>query len=119
MRVKVWNGDKSRYLGEGDMTQNSVVYVVVQPDGSLRSMKDASQYPDRDMEITGTVKRVENNPVIHLDAGQTVYGCQTWWSEVSKVSKAPTGPPQYTNEEPDIAKMLKLAEESVAKYREN
>ena len=113
MRVTVRNGDRSKYLGEGTYNDSAVVFVVVQPDGSLRSMPDASQYPSRDLEATGQVVRHERNPVIVLDSGQTVFGCQVWWSPI------PEGPATYTHEEPDMVKMLGLAALSAQKYAEN
>ena len=45
-RVKVWNGDQSEYLGEGNYEGDVKVYFVRSPDGSLNSLTNAEEKPD-------------------------------------------------------------------------
>lgn len=82
-RVRVWNGDQSEFLGEGNYVGNVPVFFIRMPDGSLRSNTDAETEPDHgDVPPGGEVVRVPNNPKIVLDNGQTVYGCQVWWEPI-------------------------------------
>lgn len=79
-RVRVWNGDRSEYLGEGNLVGNVKVYAIQMPDGSLQSSSNAEIEPDpSEVPEGGVVRSVGNNPKIVLDNGQTVYGCQVWW----------------------------------------
>jgi len=81
MRVEVWNGDRSKHLGEGTMVGWADVYVWRDTrDGSLKSPKFAEEKPEGFPEDMFEV--IEGNPKIVLDSGDTVYGCQTWWREV-------------------------------------
>lgn len=80
-RVRVWNGDQSEFLGEGDYVGNVAIYAIQMPDGSLRSNTNAEVEPDEVPE-GGVVRRMNNNPKIVLDNGQTVYGCQVWWEPI-------------------------------------
>lgn len=81
MRVKVYNGDKSRLLGFGNYTDNVPVYVMVMPDGSLRSLGNAEQKPD-ELPEGAMLKKIPNNPKIVMDDGSVKYGCQVWWERV-------------------------------------
>lgn len=66
-----------RYVG--DVT----VYFIAMPDGSLRSNHNAEEPPPENIIPKGTrVVKSESNPKIILDSGDTVYGCQVWWSPV-------------------------------------
>ena len=82
-RVKVWSGDKSELLGEGNYVGDVSIYVVEMEDGSLLSRENAEIEPDNVPE-GGKVKKIKNNPKIVLDNGETVYGCQVWWEEIKK-----------------------------------
>jgi hypothetical protein len=87
--VKVYNGDKSRLLGFGNYTENVPVYVMVMPDGSLRSLGNAEQKPD---EV----------PKIVMDDGSVKYGCQVWWERVVEdvvLTETPGYDPWATDEE--------------------
>jgi hypothetical protein len=87
-RVRVWNGDKSEFLGEGNYVGDVSVYFFRMPDGSLQSLKNAEIEPSEDLVPEGAVVvESDGNPKIVLDSGQTVYGCQVWWEPV------PEGPP--------------------------
>ena len=75
-KVKVWNGDRSEYLGEGTYVGETTVYFVRTDDG-IHSASNAEARPqgvpeDQIIEASG-------NPKIVLDSGRTVYGCQVWW----------------------------------------
>jgi len=80
-RVRVWNGDQSEFLGEGNYIGNVTIYVIEMPDGSLRSNTNAEIEPE-DVPEGGVVRKLNNNPKIVLDNGQTVYGCQVWWEPI-------------------------------------
>jgi hypothetical protein len=83
MRVKVYNGDNSKFLGLGNYVDDVVVYFIHMPDGSLRSTSNAEQPPVAEMVPEGAeVIKSEGNPKIVLDNGTVVYGCQVWWEPV-------------------------------------
>jgi hypothetical protein len=82
-RVRVWNGDRSEYLGEGNYVGNVNVYFIQMPDGSLQSNGNAEVEPT-DVPEGGVVRKAGKNPKIVLDNGQTVYGCQVWWEPVEE-----------------------------------
>jgi hypothetical protein len=87
MRVRVWNGDQSEYLGEGNYLGEVTVYYIVMPDGSLRSCSNAEEQPPQEMIPPGaTVQAAPGNPKIVLDSGEVVYGCQVWWEPAEKKS---------------------------------
>ena len=90
-RVRVWNGDQSKYLGEGEYVGEATIYAIEMPDGSLRSNSNAEIEPD-DVPEGGVVRSVPNNPKIVLDNGQTVYGCQVWWEPVEEKAEHVHGP---------------------------
>ena len=95
MRVKVWNGDHSEYLGEGEYVGDVSVFVIQMPNGSLRSLENAEEMPPRDMIPEGAFVRVSpDNPKIVLDGGGVVYGCQVWWEPVERI---PEIPPPWRN----------------------
>jgi hypothetical protein len=81
MRVNVWNGDKSEFLGQGDYLKDVRVYFIEMPDGSLRSLTNAEERPTQNMMPPGAkLIATDGNPKIRLDNGKVVYGCQVWWS---------------------------------------
>ena len=87
MRVKVWNGDHTEFLGEGEYTGDVMVYVIQMPDGSLRSVQNAEEKPPPEMIPDGAFLRESpNNPKIVLDDGRVVYGCQVWWEPAENAS---------------------------------
>ncbi len=77
-RVQVWNGDKSKYLGEGTYVTDTNAYAILMPDGSLQSCKDATDKPDN-IPSGGRLIKAKDNPMIEMDNGDIVFGCQTWW----------------------------------------
>lgn len=90
-RVRVWNGDRSEYLGEGKFVGNVTVYIIQMEDGSLRSNGNAEIEPEpQDVPEGGIVRKAGNNPKIILDNGDTVYGCQVWWEPVEESGPTPT-----------------------------
>lgn len=81
-RVKVWNGDQSEYLGEGDYVGNVKVYFVRMEDGSIQSNRNAEEKPDpANLPEGADIIKAGKNPKIVLDNGETVYGCQVWWQD--------------------------------------
>ena len=79
MRVQVWNGDKSKYLGEGEYSEDVTVYVFMEG-GGIRSMIEAEEMPPPELVPAGSeVVALPDNPKIVLDDGTVVYGCQVWW----------------------------------------
>lgn len=85
MRVEVWNGDHTECLGQGEYVGDVTVYVMLMPDGSLRSLANAEVRPS-DSEIAesgGELVELDDNPKIVLDSCTVVYGCQVWWGPVS------------------------------------
>lgn len=83
-RVKVWNGDKSEYLGEGKCIDAVTVYIVKTEDG-ISSSDNPEEKPwgvDED-----DILELSNNPKILLDNGQIVYGCQVWWEHVDEIDE--------------------------------
>lgn len=82
-RVKVWNGDQSKYLGEGIYEGDVKAYFVHLPDGSLNSLSNAEEKPDMTQFPPGSeMIESDNNPRIVLDSGKVVYGCQVWWDRI-------------------------------------
>ena len=74
MRVKVWSGDKSEYLGEGNYVADVTVYFSRNPDGSLSSFSNAEEKPEN-----VDFQESKANPKIILDSGETIYGAQCWF----------------------------------------
>jgi len=113
MRVDVWNGDHTKYLGQGTYEADTVVYFWVNPDGSLGSLHDATEKPDEDQIPPGAelCKSEKDNPMILMDNGGIVYGCQVWWSPTEDKNASTI----KTAKSLDLAELMKLAEESVEK----
>jgi hypothetical protein len=86
MRVNVWNGDRTKFLGLGNYEEDVVVYFMEMPDGSLQSLKNAEERPDMVPEGAKVILS-EGNPKIVLDSGRVVYGCQVWWSPSEEVEE--------------------------------
>jgi hypothetical protein len=86
-KVKVWNGDQSKYLGEGTYVGDVPVYFIAMPDGSIRSAANAEERPSDQMiaEMGGELIEAGDNPKIVMDepidedGRNVVYGCQVWW----------------------------------------
>lgn len=86
-RVEVYSGDAETPLGLGTYEGSAMVYFAVMPDGSLRSHHDARIPITRDDEPEAIhFEYVPDNPVIKLDSGRYVYGCQVWWGPVRHAS---------------------------------
>lgn len=82
-RVKVWNGDQSEFLGEGNYVDDVKVYFIRLEDGSIQSNHNAEIEPEPHQIPDGAdVIKAGKNPKIVLDNGDTVYGCQVWWEYV-------------------------------------
>lgn len=82
-RVKVWNGDQSEFLGEGNYVGDVTIYAIQMPNGSLQSNSNAEIEPSPEsVPEGGVVRKLPNNPKIILDNGRTVYGCQVWWDVI-------------------------------------
>ena len=81
-RVRVWNGDQTKYLGEGAMVGFVQVYIFQKPDGSISSNQIAEEKPPGISEEL--IEKIDSNPKIKLDSGRVVYGCQTWWSPIEE-----------------------------------
>ena len=79
-RVRVWNGDKSEFLGEGNYVGDVKVYFIRLEDGSIQSNRNAEEKPDpTDIPEGADIIKAGKNPKIILDNGETVYGCQVWF----------------------------------------
>lgn len=81
MRVQVWSGDQSDFLGEGELVGEATVYFLACDDGSLISMNNPEERPPPELvaEKGGEIIESKDNPKIRLDDGSFVYGCQVWW----------------------------------------
>jgi len=107
IRVKVWNGDQTEYLGEGDYIGNVSVYFIEMPDGSLQTNDNPENEPESwQIPEGGTIRHSSDNPKIVLDSGRVVYGCQCWWvPKESKDKEKPCGynkPKRATPKDDDI-----------------
>lgn len=80
-RVRVWNGDQSDYLGEGDLVGEVDVYYVRTAAGEIEAPQQPEILPV-DLPEGASVIRAGKNPKIVLDSGRTVYGCQVWWDPI-------------------------------------
>jgi hypothetical protein len=92
MRVDVWSGDGETNLGQGTLVGYGRVYTWWGLNGELVSEHDAGKCPGRLRRfwcrmVGRPVTRTESNPIIVLDSGRTVYGCQVWWTPVSEEEK--------------------------------
>lgn len=92
MRVQVWNGDQSEFLGHGELVGTATVYFVAGADGGLYSMENPEERPPEEMlrELDGEIIESADNPKIRLDDGSHVYGCQVWWSPVDAPGPEPS-----------------------------
>ena len=79
MRVRVWNGDRSEYLGEGTYVGDVTVYLAL-AEGAIVSGANPEVPPDG--IPSDAVMAFEGNPKFQLDSGEFVYGCQTFWCPV-------------------------------------
>jgi len=113
MRVKVWSGDRKKYLGEGTYEADTVVYFIVMADGSLQSCADATDKPTDIPEGGKLHKSNKDNPMILMDNGDIKYGCQVWWSKINE------GPPKVMFDEPNLDELLKQAGEAIDKFPDN
>lgn len=86
-RVKVWNGDRSEFLGEGVYVGNVTVYFVNTENGIV-SASNAEEKPEGIPEEQ--IIETPNNPKIVLDDGRVVYGCQVWWEIIKDSSNNQT-----------------------------
>tara|TARA_Y100000034_G_scaffold67850_1_gene81892 strand:+ start:537 stop:887 length:351 start_codon:yes stop_codon:yes gene_type:complete len=112
-RVKVWNGDQSEYLGEGTLEGEVEIYGIITSSG-LTSLADPTQEPHpSQIPANGKLHRGKS-PKILLDDGRVVFGCQTWWQAIG-----PDTPPEYSYDEPDLARLLKLGKASAQKFASN
>lgn len=87
MRVEVWNGTGEEYLGKGYFVGLATVYVMRTPEGNLLSHSNAEDPPPPEVidfaaKLDTEVEEIKHNPVIELDDGGTVYGCQVWWQPI-------------------------------------
>ncbi len=84
MRVKVFGGDGTKFLGFGELVSKVTVYAIENPDGSLTSLGNAEEKPPEDVvaQSGGRLITIKNNPKIRLESGEIVYGCQIWWDSV-------------------------------------
>lgn len=80
-RVRVWNGDRSEFLGEGNYVGDVTVYFF-ETEGGISSASNAEEKPDGVDE--DKIIEAPNNPKIILDSGRVVYGCQVWWEPVEE-----------------------------------
>ena len=85
-RVKVMSGNGQTDLGLGTLVGCVPVYFFRGPEGNLLSDKLCEKKPSRAqicvMKLSGaTLVEKQANPKIVLDNGDTVYGCQVWWSK--------------------------------------
>ena len=92
MRVQVWNGDQSEFIGHGELVGAVAVYFLACDDGSIISMKNPEEMPPPDLvkERGGQIVKAPDNPKIRLDDGSHVYGCQVWWSPMDAPGPEPS-----------------------------
>lgn len=88
IRVKVWDGHGEKYLGPGWLVGEVTVYAFRGPGASaLLTQPDPTQEPPSEliaeMESRGfCLDKLNYNPAIELDSGETVYGSQVWWERL-------------------------------------
>lgn len=92
MRVQVWSGDQSEFLGHGEVVGLVTVYFIAGGDGAIYSSENPEERPTEDVlrELEGEVIESPENPKIRLDDGSHVYGCQVWWSPVDTPGPEPS-----------------------------
>lgn len=87
VRVKIMDGLGEESLGLGWLVGFTTVYAFWHPDRLMIStLPDPTQKPTDDevalMESDGfQLTQLDDNPVIELDSGETVYGSQVWWEK--------------------------------------
>jgi len=99
-RVKVWNGDKTKYLGEGVLVGEVNIYgVFVQQHGQpvLKTNPDPTKMPDLDALPKDAKIHKSKSPKIQLDSGEIAYGCQTWWQAIPEEMPEPCMDTLYAN----------------------
>lgn len=85
MRVSVRDGCSKEDLGLGWFVGVATVYAFRQSGTyALVTQSDPTQEPSSEMiaemESRGFyLDKLDSNPVIELDSGETVYGSQVWW----------------------------------------
>ena len=84
LRVQVWNGDQSEFIGEGELVGTATVFFIAGEDGALYSLENPEERPTETIlaELKGELVESADNPKIRLDDGSHVYGCQVWWGPV-------------------------------------
>lgn len=84
LRVQVWNGDQTEFLGEGELVGKATVFFIAGEDGALYSLENPEDRPTEKIlaELKGELVESKDNPKIRLDDGSHVYGCQVWWGPV-------------------------------------
>ena len=111
MRVNVWNGDQSKFLGKGTLLGNVAVhnYIMIEQG---RPILYTNQNPELPMlnPPQGAKHTQGKTPKIKLDSGGFAYGCQTWWREI---------PEEIKSEEPSLAMLTGIAEAAFDKYNCN
>lgn len=82
LRVQVWNGDQSVFLGNGELVGTATVYFIACEGGVLYSSENPEERPTEKAlaELQGELVESADNPKIRLDDGSYVYGCQVWWA---------------------------------------
>lgn len=114
MRVDVWNGDKSQYLGQGTLIGKAIIYGYQGFQNGNPIMYSNPDSPEKPMPNPppNTTEHKGESPKIKLDSGQIVYGCQTWWSPVQETETV-------KQEEPCLETLTGLAEAAFEKYNLN
>jgi hypothetical protein len=93
-RVNVMSGDSKTDLGQGTLIGYADVYFYQGKHGELISRHDAEWKPGFWFRLwhlitCRPIMKSSMNPVIELDSGQTVYGCQVWWTLVREGAPVP------------------------------
>lgn len=113
-KVQVWNGDQSKYLGEGTLVGDVPIYSILKSEGGemvLVSNPNPESPPDM-TQHPGCKLHQGASPKIEMDDGTIQYGCQTWWS-------AKPGPAEFSFEETGIDALIAAAKEKAKKYEDN
>lgn len=87
-RVRVWNDDRSEFLGEGQYVSNVKTYFY-EIEGGISSASNAEEKPEGIPE--DQIIESPDNPKIVLDSGRVVYGCQVWWEPIEEEGGAKSG----------------------------
>ncbi len=87
-RVKVTSGDGQTQMGEGTYMGDVEVNVFwSEAEGVMKSLSDAQSKPTDEIVAEMKSQGYEyelfgESPKIILDSGETVYGCQVWWTPI-------------------------------------